>query len=154
GLRRSGPAVHGEAEASQAPTGDEAVRRPTSGRDALESPRGRARLDGLGARLSRSLGTAGGLRRSGRAPPRLPPPPAEAVRQVRLQAVAVRPLRPGLRPLPGPVRPVYDRGNPEVSRVHGRGGRPGDRLWRVSFWRAWRRPVPRRVAPEDVRREA
>ena len=37
------------------------------------------------------------------------PRPAQAVRQVRLPPVAVRPFRPGLHPLPRRLRPVHRR---------------------------------------------
>ena len=62
GLRRPGPAVHGDAQEASAPAGDEAVRRPAGGGDALEGARRRARLDRLGARPCRTRGQGGRTR--------------------------------------------------------------------------------------------
>ena len=42
-------------------------------------------------------------------------------------------------------------GREDLARLHGRGGRPRRRLWRLALRRAWRRSGPRRTAGEDVR---
>ena len=66
----------------------------------------------------------------------------------------LRPFRPGLHPLPRRLRPVHGRGHRDTSSVHGRGGRPGRALRRLAVRRARRRPGPRRVPAQDVRRRA
>ena len=82
--------------------------------------------DGLRARAAPTLGKAGRTRPCGRNKPgKIPARTPQAARQIRLQLLALRPLRPGLRSYAHRLRSGHARRNPNISGVHGRSGRFG-----------------------------
>ena len=136
----------------RAAVGDEAVRRPRQRAAHLGGARGGARRDGVRPGQGGHARGLGGLRRSARAARRVPPPPLEARREVRLRELALRPLRPGLRPRPLELRPGHEARHREVPALARGRERPRARARRLVVRGARRRPVARGAPPEDVRR--
>ena len=156
GGRREGARVDARPrEGRPAAVGDEVVRRPrqrgsTSGRCAR---RGSARR-----RSSRGRRTREGWEDSAVPPERL----GEYLRDLRssrerygYERLALRPLRPGLRPRPLELRPGHEAaGSRSSARSLEDATRPRRVARRLALRRARRRPVARGAAAEDVRRRA
>ena len=69
----------------------------------------------------------------------------------RLQRLALRTLRPCLRPHAPQLRPAIERGNRQVPQVRRRSRRPRSQLRRIPLRRTRRRTSPRRTPSENVR---
>ena len=154
GRRRPGPPLRGGLPGARRPAVDQGVHRGVGGRQAVAGA-------GVGPRRHRQRpGHArdppglGGRRRAagarGRLPARLPRPP----RRVRLRRLALRPLRPGVRPLPHRL-PARDRPRRHpVAAVPRPCGRARHPVRGLALRGARRRAGPRRAADDDVRRGA
>ena len=97
------------------------------------------------------LGRLGRRRRRARKTRRLSPRSAQDDGRLRLQRLALRPLRPRLRAHPHQFRSAIERGHRQVPQVYGGSCRSRGQLRRIDLRRARRRPIPRRAAAENVR---
>ena len=91
---------------------------------------------------------AGGRARKTR---RLSPRPAQDDGRLRLQRLALRPLRPRLRAHAPQLRSAIERGHRQIPQVRRGSRRSRRQLWRLALRRTRRRPGPRRTAAENVR---
>ena len=149
------------AAAERLTTGGAAGTRVRGGRAAL-CRRGAARSlepARVGARRRRAhpgpsayLAGRRGHRGAAGAPGRLSAPFRAAARPAQSRGGdLLRPLRRGLRPLPGELRFHNNQRGRDVSRRDARDRRPGDRVRRLALGRAWRRPRALGTFAQDVR---
>ena len=102
-------------------------------------------------RRAAQLGRLGRRRRRSRKTRRLSPRPPQDDGRLRLQRLALRTLRPRLRPHAPQLRPAIERRHRQVPQLRRRSRRPRRQLRRIALRRTRRRTSPRRTPPQNVR---